>query len=107
MTPSIFDRRTIVRAVAGASLALALSATAGRASAQAPSGAAPPAPVKIAVIVPLSAPWARQGKIMEIGARVAVEHVNRDGGIKSLGGAPLELLAEGLNSPRNTLRGFA
>lgn len=56
--------------------------------AQAPA----PAPVKIAAIVPLSGPWAKQGRVMEIAARVAVEHINRDGGIKSLGGAPLELV---------------
>ena len=60
------------------------------ASAQTPS--AKPDPVKIGLIVPQSGPWAKQGKVMEIAARMSVEHVNRDGGIKSLGGAPLELV---------------
>jgi branched-chain amino acid transport system substrate-binding protein len=71
--------------------AVALAALlAARASAQSP--AAKPDPVKIALIVPQSGPWAKQGKVMEIAARMSVEHVNRDGGIKSLGGAPLELV---------------
>lgn len=61
-----------------------------RAGAQVP--AARPPPVKLAVIVPLSGPWAKQGGVMEIAAQVAVEHINRDGGIKSLGGAPIELV---------------
>lgn len=63
---------------------------AGAASAQAPG--AGPAPVKLGIIVPLSGPWSKQGRVMEIGARVAVEHINRDGGLKALGGAPVELV---------------
>src|SRR5262249_25601220 len=59
--------------------------------AQAPVGAAAK-PVKIALIAPLSGPWAKQGKVMEISARMSVEHVNKGGGIRSLGGAPLELV---------------
>jgi branched-chain amino acid transport system substrate-binding protein len=73
------------------SLWLGVAALIGTAThAQAP--AARPAPVKIAIIVPLSGPWAKQGGVMEKAARLAVEHVNRDGGIKALGGAPLELV---------------
>ena len=49
-------------------------------------------PVKVALIVPLSGPWARQGQVMRIGAEMAVEHINARGGIASLGGAPLELV---------------
>jgi branched-chain amino acid transport system substrate-binding protein len=48
--------------------------------------------VKIALIAPLTGPWSKQGKVMEIAANLAVEHINRDGGIQSLGGAPLELV---------------
>jgi branched-chain amino acid transport system substrate-binding protein len=59
--------------------------------AQGPAGASVQ-PVKIALIAPLSGPWAKQGKVMEIAARMGVEHVNKGGGIKSLGGAPLELV---------------
>jgi branched-chain amino acid transport system substrate-binding protein len=77
-------RRTLTAFIGAA--ALGVSA----AFAQAPEGGA--APVKIGVIVPLSGPWAKPGRVMEIAARMAVEHINRDGGIKALGGAPLELV---------------
>ena len=50
-------------------------------------------PVKIAVIVPLSGPWARQGTLVKFGAETAVAEINEAGGIKALGGAKLELVA--------------
>jgi branched-chain amino acid transport system substrate-binding protein len=77
-------RRSLLAAAVGSTLPFAVR----RAFAQGGSAA----PVKIALIVPLSGPWSRQGKVMEIAARMSVEHVNRDGGIKALGGAPLELV---------------
>jgi branched-chain amino acid transport system substrate-binding protein len=49
-------------------------------------------PIKVGLIVPLSGPWARQGQVMRVGAEMAVEHINRAGGIQSMGGRPLELL---------------
>ena len=49
--------------------------------------------VKIAVIVPLSGPWARQGTLVKCGAETAVNEINAAGGIKALGGAKLELVA--------------
>src|SRR5260370_34909141 len=49
-------------------------------------------PVKIAMIAPLSGPWARQGQLMRMGAEMALEEINNGGGIKALGGAKLELL---------------
>ncbi|HEX9843013.1 MAG TPA: ABC transporter substrate-binding protein [bacterium] len=48
--------------------------------------------VKIGLIGPLSGPWARQGALMKLGAEMAVDEVNSSGGIKSLGGAKLELI---------------
>jgi len=54
--------------------------------------AAAQAPVKIGLIVPLSGPWARQGQVMRIGAEMAVEHINGQGGVRALGGAPIELV---------------
>ena len=48
--------------------------------------------VKVGLIVPLSGPWARQGQVMRIGAQMAIEHINQQGGIAALGGAPLELV---------------
>jgi branched-chain amino acid transport system substrate-binding protein len=58
----------------------------GRARAQAP------AEVKIAMLMPLSGPWARQGILEQMGARLAVDDVNNAGGIKSMGGARLKLV---------------
>jgi len=54
--------------------------------------AAAQAPVKIGLIVPLSGPWARQGQVMRIGAEMAVEHINAQGGVRALGGAPIQLV---------------
>jgi branched-chain amino acid transport system substrate-binding protein len=51
-----------------------------------------PAEVKIAMLVPLSGPWARQGILEQMGARLAVDDVNNAGGIKSMGGAKLKLI---------------
>ena len=47
--------------------------------------------VKIALLTPLSGPLARSGELERIGALMAVEDVNRNGGIKALGGAKLDL----------------
>jgi len=51
-----------------------------------------PAEVKIALLMPLSGPWARQGILEQMGARLAVDDVNNAGGIKSMGGARLKLV---------------
>jgi branched-chain amino acid transport system substrate-binding protein len=50
-------------------------------------------PVKMAMIVPLSGPWARQGQLLRQGADMAIDEINQSGGIKSLGGAKFELVA--------------
>ena len=52
-----------------------------------------PKTVKIAVVVPLSGAWARQGHLVKMGAETAVAEINEGGGIKALGGAKLELIA--------------
>src|SRR3954467_3403988 len=49
-------------------------------------------PVKMAMIVPLSGPWARQGQLLRQGADMAIDEINKSGGIKSLGGAKFELI---------------
>jgi branched-chain amino acid transport system substrate-binding protein len=54
---------------------------------------AQPKPVKVAVIAPLSGPWARTGTFIKMGAEMAVEEINQKGGIKALGGAKMELVA--------------
>jgi len=48
--------------------------------------------VKIALIVPLSGPWARMGELERAGAELAIEHINNAGGIKALGGAKMKLV---------------
>jgi len=48
--------------------------------------------VKVALIAPLSGPWARQGQLMRMGAEMALEEINGKGGIAKLGGAKLELV---------------
>jgi branched-chain amino acid transport system substrate-binding protein len=48
--------------------------------------------VKVGLIAPMSGPWARQGDLMLKGANLAIEDINRAGGIKALGGAKLKLV---------------
>jgi branched-chain amino acid transport system substrate-binding protein len=71
--------------------ALALG-LAGSAAAIARPATAQAKEVKIAMLVPLSGPWARQGILEQMGAEMAVEEINNAGGIKSLGGAKIKLL---------------
>jgi branched-chain amino acid transport system substrate-binding protein len=47
--------------------------------------------LKIALVVPLSGRWARQGQLKKMGAEMAIEEINAQGGIKSLGGAKIVL----------------
>ena len=54
--------------------------------------AQPPRDVKVAVIAPISGPWARQGQLIQMGAEMAVDEINQKGGIKALGGAKLKLV---------------
>lgn len=53
---------------------------------------AQPDTVKIAVIAPLSGPWARQGELMLMGANLAADDINAAGGIKALGGAQVQIV---------------
>lgn len=48
--------------------------------------------IKVGLIVPLSGPWARQGQVMRMGAELAIRHINEQGGISAVAGAPLELV---------------
>lgn len=47
--------------------------------------------VEVGLIAPMSGPWARQGQVMKMAADLAIETINQQGGIKSLGGATLKL----------------
>lgn len=70
----------------------ALAMTGAAALAGTARAAAAPKEVEIALLVPLSGPWAEQGILERAGAEMAVDDVNKAGGIKSLGGAKLKLL---------------
>src|SRR3989454_5668392 len=60
-----------------------------------PAAGPPPAiaadDVKIALVAPLSGRWARQGQLKKMGAEMAIEEINSQGGIKALGGAKIVL----------------
>ena len=82
----------MTQAMIGRRGALGLGLAAGAAT-LAPRGLrAQPKEVEIAMLVPLSGPWARQGILEKLGAEMAVDDVNKAGGIKALGGAKLKLL---------------
>jgi branched-chain amino acid transport system substrate-binding protein len=49
--------------------------------------------IKIGALHPLSGPYAGEGQQMDKGAKLAVEAINKAGGIKSMKGAKLELLS--------------
>lgn len=48
--------------------------------------------VKVALIVPLSGKWARQGELEQKGAQMAIDEINAAGGIKSMGGAKMQMV---------------
>ena len=48
--------------------------------------------VEVGLIAPMSGPWARQGQVMKLAADMAIESVNKQGGIKALGGAKMKLV---------------
>ena len=78
-------RRKLISALTFGALATVLGTMPMQASAQAKE-------VRIALIAPFSGPWARQGDLMIKGAEMAVDEINRLGGIKALGGAQLKLV---------------
>src|SRR6201746_1733147 len=58
----------------------------------APSNAQQQKEVEVGLLVPLSGLYARFGASTRMGAEMAVERINAEGGIKSLGGAKLKLI---------------
>ncbi len=52
-----------------------------------------PAPVQVGLLAPLSGIYAEFGILMRQGAEQAVKDINAAGGVKSLGGAMIELRA--------------
>ena len=57
------------------------------------TGASAQSAIDIGVIGPFSGPWADHGKLMRVGAEMAIEDINKAGGIKSMGGAKLNMIA--------------
>ena len=47
--------------------------------------------VEVGLIAPMSGAYARQGQVMKMAADMAIDSINRQGGIKSMGGAKLKL----------------
>ncbi|WPB55512.1 ABC transporter substrate-binding protein [Xylophilus sp. GOD-11R] len=78
------NRRSAIMRAAGT--ALGLLGVAGSAA------AADPAPVQVGLIAPTSGLYARFGQVMKMGAELAVDDINRKGGIQSMGGARLKLV---------------
>ena len=72
-------------------LALAAVLSAGSLLATAGPAAQRRREVKVGLIAPMSGPWARQGDLMLKGANLAIDDINKAGGIKALGGAKLKL----------------
>ena len=81
------DRRTTRRAFLRGAAAAATAAAGGPGIVR-----AQPRTVKIGMPGPVSGPMADVGQDSRLGAQLAVEAVNAAGGIKSMGGARLELL---------------
>src|ERR1700682_358665 len=82
-------RRIALRSIATIAAAAGI---AGFAAFGAAPALAQPKEVKVAVAVPLSGPWARNGELHLKGAQLAVEDINAAGGIKALGGAKMKLI---------------
>src|SRR5262249_28984103 len=82
-------RRSMKKAVIGFALIMAMLIAVPLLLTPAPSPAAED--LKIALVVPLSGRWARQGQLKKMGAEMAIAEINAQGGIKSLGGAKIVL----------------
>ncbi|HSB78854.1 MAG TPA: ABC transporter substrate-binding protein [Candidatus Methylomirabilis sp.] len=84
-------RRDFLRLAAeltGGAAAASILATTPRPAAAAASGPG----IKLGAVFPLTGPWAENGNNSLHGVLLAVEHVNAQGGIKSMGGARLEVV---------------
>jgi branched-chain amino acid transport system substrate-binding protein len=75
------------RTALGLGLATGAAAVAGR-----PARAQAPKTVKVALLAPMSGPWARNGQMMRSGAEMGIDDINKAGGVKALGGARMELV---------------
>lgn len=78
-----FNRRDFIK-LGAASTVLALTPSILR--------AAEPPTIKIGILQPVSGPLAMDGEFGRLGAELAIKNINDNGGIKSLGGAKLEMV---------------
>ena len=72
-----------------------------------PSVTAQQAEVKVALLAPISGAMARAGQLMQLGAQLAIEDINAQGGVKSLGGAKMRLVIEDAGNTVETARNAA
>ena len=79
------DRRTFLKTAGAAAGATALAGFPAVLRAQAPA-------FKVGVVHPVTGPLAEPGQACRLGAQMAADAINADGGIKALGGMKLELL---------------
>ncbi|NHC62318.1 ABC transporter substrate-binding protein [Paenalcaligenes suwonensis] len=49
-------------------------------------------PIKVGILQPVTGTFAQDGGLGRLGAELAIAHINAQGGIKALGGAPLEMV---------------
>ncbi len=80
-------------AAAAAALALGLSACSGGASGSSNGGSSNGGPIKIGSLHPVTGSSAIEGQVMDAAVKMAVADLNAKGGIKSLGGRKLEVVA--------------
>jgi branched-chain amino acid transport system substrate-binding protein len=86
MTGSLPSRGISRRKTLGLGLAAGAMALAGR------PARAQEKTVKVALLAPMSGPWARNGQMMRSGAEMGIDDINNSGGVKALGGAKMELV---------------
>jgi branched-chain amino acid transport system substrate-binding protein len=63
--------------------------------------------VKVALVAPISGAMARAGELMRLGAKLAIEDINAQGGIKALGGARMQLIVEDAGNTVETAKNAA
>jgi len=80
-------QRTVLSRVTAIAMAVLVAAPA----LLAPAVARAAEELKIALVAPLSGRWARQGQLKKMGAEMAIEEINAQGGVKALGGAKIVL----------------
>lgn len=98
MTAKTKLSRRATLALGGAATTTAVAGRAAKAQAK---------EVKIAMLVPLSGPWAREGILEQMGADIAIEEINAAGGIKSLGGAKMKLMTYDTGDTAETAKNAA